>query len=189
MANSFSVTNPALLLLSFFHAIVIKAQKCGEDQEPDRCHLHWSNLWYVWVILLTVLLLLLCGATVSCIKCCKRSKPQNPSFANRPCEVTVIAIDNDHTISQNSSLQYISAGRNHVPFQDTAQYMLPPPPYSLCAVDNPPTYEMALNMEKPPEIPRAKSGLENLNGNGAPIPERNESSGSVELTSSVLSQQ
>ncbi|XP_059807643.1 transmembrane protein 52-like [Hypanus sabinus] len=187
MANGFSVTNPALLLLSFLRATVIEAQKCGEGPEQNSCHLHWSSLWYVWLILLTVFLLLICGVMISCIKCCKRSKLQNPSFANRSCEVTVIAIDNDHTISQNSLLQYISAGRNHV--QDTAQCMLPPPPYSLCAIDNPPTYEMALKMENPSEIPEPKSGLENLNGNGAPIPERNEGAGSVVLTYSVLSQQ
>ncbi|XP_051895445.1 transmembrane protein 52-like [Pristis pectinata] len=193
MGSSPSAPTPGVFLLCLLQVAITEAQNCGEGSGQDSCHSHWTRLWYVWLILLTVFLLLVCGVAASCVKCCRRAKPQIPTFATRPCEVTVIAIDNDSTISPNSSLQYVSAGRNRITLQDPTQFMLPPPPYSLCAIDNPPTYEMALKMAKLPEISEPESGAENSSGNGTPIPERNDGSSSAEgmseRTSSALSQQ
>ncbi|XP_048449721.1 transmembrane protein 52-like, partial [Rhincodon typus] len=118
-----------------------------------RCPSTWTSLWYVWLILLTIFLLLVCGVLASCVKCCRRNKPQVPAFPARPYEVTVIAFENDNTIhstvSTNGPLQYISANRNSIPFQEST---LPPPPYSLYAIETPPPYDLALKMAKPIKV-------------------------------------
>ncbi|XP_078281506.1 transmembrane protein 52-like [Rhinoraja longicauda] len=171
MASWRPLLTATVCLLCLLQATVTRAQTCGQG-EDDSCRSHWTHLWYVWLILLTVFLLLVCGVTASCIKCCRRSKPQAPTFANRPYEVTVIAIDNDSSITPNSTLQYISTGRNHISLRDPSQLTLPPPSYSVCTIDNPPTYEMALKMAKAPETSDPTNGAENPNGNGAQIPQR-----------------
>ncbi|KFW10828.1 Transmembrane protein 52, partial [Fulmarus glacialis] len=59
---------------------------------------NWTSLWYVWLILLTVFLLLLCGITASCIKfCCWKKRPPVETFSRHPYDLTVIAIDSDST--------------------------------------------------------------------------------------------
>ncbi|NXF30422.1 TMM52 protein, partial [Nyctibius bracteatus] len=58
----------------------------------------WTSLWYVWLILLTVFLLLLCGITASFIKfCCQKKRPPVETFPRCPYDVTVIAVDSDST--------------------------------------------------------------------------------------------
>ncbi|NWX24149.1 TMM52 protein, partial [Aegotheles bennettii] len=58
----------------------------------------WTSLWYVWLILLTVFLLLLCGITAGCIKfCCRKKRPPVETFPRHPGDLTVIAIDSDST--------------------------------------------------------------------------------------------
>ncbi|XP_067872960.1 transmembrane protein 52-like [Heterodontus francisci] len=174
-----------IFTLCLFEVPVTEAQKCGlEFGESSRCPSSWTSLWYVWLILLTLFLLLLCGVTASCVKCCRRSKPQVPTFPTRPYEVTVIAIDNDSTIhstvSPNSSLQYIN--RNGNGLQEASSFILPPPPYSLYAVETPPPYEMALKMAKPIETCDPKTQGENLTRNEEPSPTDETS----RVTSSVL---
>ncbi|KFZ55370.1 TMM52 protein, partial [Chordeiles acutipennis] len=59
---------------------------------------NWTSLWYVWLILLTVFLLLLCGITASCIRCCcQKKRPPVETFPQHPHDLTVIAIDSDST--------------------------------------------------------------------------------------------
>ncbi|NXO60753.1 TMM52 protein, partial [Aramus guarauna] len=59
---------------------------------------NWTSLWYVWLILLTVFLLLLCGITASCIKfCCQKKRPPVETFPRHPYDLTVIPIDSDST--------------------------------------------------------------------------------------------
>uniref|UniRef100_UPI00398E82EC transmembrane protein 52-like n=1 Tax=Pristiophorus japonicus TaxID=55135 RepID=UPI00398E82EC len=182
MEKCVAVGRAALLLLCLFQAPVTEAQNCGPG-ESSRCPSSWTSLWYVWLILLTIFLLLLCGVTASCLRCCQRTKPQVPTFPTRPYEVTVIAIDNDHAVSPTSSLQYISASRNSTPFQEANGFILPPPPYSLYAMEMPPSYEMALEMANPVVIHNPKRGPEN--------PGRSEGSSATEgmsaATSSALS--
>lgn len=181
MASLRPLLTATVCVLCLLQATGTRAQNCDQG-EDGSCRSHWTHLWYVWLILLTVFLLLVCGVAASCVKCCRRSKPQAPTFASRPYEVTVIAIDNDSSITPNSTLQYISTGRNHMPLRDPSQLILPPPSYSLCTIDNPPTYEMALKMAKAPETSDPKSGAENPNVNGAPIPERIGGPGSTDGT-------
>ncbi|NXE53088.1 TMM52 protein, partial [Casuarius casuarius] len=59
---------------------------------------NWTSLWYVWLILLTVFMLLLCGITASCVKfCCQKKRPLVQTFPRGSCDLTVIVIDNDST--------------------------------------------------------------------------------------------
>ncbi|XP_067826530.1 transmembrane protein 52-like [Heptranchias perlo] len=174
------VVRTAVFILCLFQASLTEAQNCGTGPgETNGCLSSWTSLWYVWLILLTIFLLLLCGVAASCVKCCRRTKPQVPTFPARPYEVTVIAIDNDNTIhstvSPNSSLQYVSTSRNGIPFQDANSIILPPPPYSLYAIETPPPYEAALKMAKPIEIYDPNSRGDH--------PKRNEEPSSTEETS------
>ncbi|KFQ20295.1 Transmembrane protein 52, partial [Mesitornis unicolor] len=58
----------------------------------------WTSLWYVWLILLTLFLLLLCGIAASCIKfCCWKKRLPVETFPRHPYDLTVIAIDSDST--------------------------------------------------------------------------------------------
>ncbi|XP_069774357.1 transmembrane protein 52-like [Narcine bancroftii] len=161
---------------------VTRAQNCSPGRgENGSCSSHWSRLWYVWMILLTVFILLACGVLASCLKCYRRAKSQRPTFATRPYEVSVINIENDSTISRDHSQQHIlPTDRNHIPFHEPTQLAFLPPSYSFCASENPPTYEMALKMAKPPEIPEPKSRAENPSGNRPEIAQGNEGSGSAE---------
>ncbi|KFZ52454.1 Transmembrane protein 52, partial [Podiceps cristatus] len=59
---------------------------------------NWTSLWYVWLILLTVFLLLLCGITASCIKFCfQKKRPPVETFSRLPCDVAAVAVDSDST--------------------------------------------------------------------------------------------
>ncbi|CAN2388221.1 Transmembrane protein 52 [Pristimantis euphronides] len=110
----------------------------------------WVNLWYVWLILVTIFLLLLCGTTASCIKfCCKKKKPLVQTLPNHPYEVTVIAIDNDSTI-HSTVTSYSSVQYPHMfAFGEADRSALSPPAYSLYALELPPAYEEAIKMAKP----------------------------------------
>ncbi|GCB77930.1 transmembrane protein 52-like [Scyliorhinus torazame] len=170
MEKCLMILRTAVLALCMFEAPVIGAGNCDTELgENIGCPSSWTSLWYVWLILLTIFLLLVCGVMASCVKCCQRTKPQVPTFPTRPYEVTVIAIDNDSTIhstvSPHSPLQYISTNRNGNTFQEANNFILPPPPYSLYSIDTLPPYEMALNMIKPTATHDPKILGENLERN------------------------
>ncbi|NXY32824.1 TMM52 protein, partial [Pomatorhinus ruficollis] len=58
----------------------------------------WTSLWYIWLILLMVFLLLLCGVSASCIKfCCRKKGPPVETCPRHPCDLTAIGIDSDST--------------------------------------------------------------------------------------------
>ncbi|KAE8592891.1 hypothetical protein XENTR_v10018909 [Xenopus tropicalis] len=139
-----------LLLLCCLHSLI---PFCAADDDEDDCHkpgcsqgTSWVNLW---LILVTIFLLLLCGTTASCIKfCCRKKKPPVQTFQNHPCEVTVIAIDNDSTI-HSTVTSYSSVQYPHMfPFADPDRSAMSPPAYSLYAMELPPAYEEAIKMAK-----------------------------------------
>ncbi|KAM6108794.1 LOW QUALITY PROTEIN: transmembrane protein 52 [Pterocles gutturalis] len=114
---------------------------------------NWASLWYVWLILLTVFLLLLCGITASCIKfCCQKKRLPVETLPRHPCDLTVIAIDSDSTahstVTSYSSLQYPLSAPIHSIFVDMDKNMVSPPAYSLYAMDLPPSYDEAVQMGK-----------------------------------------
>ncbi|KAM6236726.1 transmembrane protein 52 isoform 2-T4 [Spheniscus humboldti] len=111
---------------------------------------NWTNLW---LILLGIFLLLLCGITASCIKfCCRKKRPPVETFSRHPYDLTVIAIDGDSTahstVTSYSSLQYpLSAPINSI-FVDMDKNTVSPPAYSLYAMELPPSYDEAVQMGK-----------------------------------------
>ncbi|KFO90655.1 Transmembrane protein 52, partial [Buceros rhinoceros silvestris] len=59
---------------------------------------YWTSLWYVWLILLTVFLLLLCGIAAICMRfCCQKKRFPVETFSGHPYDQTVITIDSDST--------------------------------------------------------------------------------------------
>ncbi|NXW63416.1 TMM52 protein, partial [Eurystomus gularis] len=59
---------------------------------------NWTSLWYVWLLLLTVFLLLLCGITASFIKfCCRKKRFPVETFSRHSYDSPVIAMDGDST--------------------------------------------------------------------------------------------
>lgn len=116
----------------------------------------WSSLWHVGLILLTVLLLLLCGVTASCVRfCCLRKRahtqPHLPP-APQPCDLTAIRLDSDSpvhsTVTSYSSVQYPLSTRLPLPFGESDLDFLTPPAYSPHAPDLPPSYDEAIRMAK-----------------------------------------
>ncbi|KAM9370250.1 transmembrane protein 52 [Phaethornis superciliosus] len=112
---------------------------------------NWTSLWYVWLILLTVFLLLLCGIAASCIKfCCWKKRPPVETF---PRHLYDIAVDSDSTahstVTSYSSWQYPLSVIPSI-FVDMDKNTVSPPAYSLYAVELPPSYDEAVQMGKPP---------------------------------------
>ncbi|XP_057603619.1 transmembrane protein 52 [Hippopotamus amphibius kiboko] len=142
---------------------------------PRRCppQARWSSLWHVGLILLTVLLLLLCGVTASCVRfCCLRKRahaqPRLPP-APEPCDLTAIPMDSDSpvhsTVTSYSSVQYPLGTRLPLPFGELDLDSMTPPAYSLCAPELPPSYDEAVKMAKtrqeeppPPSSPALSLG-------------------------------
>ncbi|XP_009459159.1 PREDICTED: transmembrane protein 52 [Nipponia nippon] len=135
---------------------------------------NWTSLWYVWLILLTVFLLLLCGITASCIKfCCWKKRPPAETFSRHPHDLTVIAIDSDSTahstVTSYSSLQYPLSPPIHSIFVDMDKNTVSLPAYSLYAMELPPSYDEAVQMAKQDtEAARISQKLSDIPGQGTP---------------------
>uniref|UniRef100_A0A8C9BDY5 Transmembrane protein 52 n=1 Tax=Phocoena sinus TaxID=42100 RepID=A0A8C9BDY5_PHOSS len=132
---------------------------CSKCPRPRRCppQARWSSLWHVGLLLLAVLLLLLCGATASCVRfCCLRKRahaqPHLPS-APESCDLTAIPADSDSpmhsTVSSYSSVQYPLGMRLPLPLGELDLDSVTPPAYSLYAPELPPSYDEAVKMPSP----------------------------------------
>ncbi|XP_069730843.1 transmembrane protein 52 [Phaenicophaeus curvirostris] len=134
----------------------------------------WTSLWYAWLILLTVFLLLLCGVTASCIRCCCRKKrPPVEPFPRAPPDGTVTAIDSDSTahstVTSYSSFQYPLSVPIPSIFVDMDKNTVSPPAYSLYAMELPPSYEEAVQMGKQStEAARIGQKLDDIPWQGTP---------------------
>nr|XP_033778557.1 transmembrane protein 52 [Geotrypetes seraphini] len=139
----------ALLVLWLQISLCVADMNCNP---PETCSetTSWTNLWYVWLILLTIFLLLLCGITASCVRfCCRKKKPPAQPYPAPPYEVTVITVDNESTI-HSTVTSYSSVQYPHIfPFGEVDRSSLSPPAYSLYALELPPAYEEAIKMGKP----------------------------------------
>uniref|UniRef100_A0A8D2PCT6 Transmembrane protein 52 n=1 Tax=Zosterops lateralis melanops TaxID=1220523 RepID=A0A8D2PCT6_ZOSLA len=125
----------------------------------------WTNLWYIWLILLMVFLLLLCGVSVSCIKlCCRKKRPPVETFPRHPCDLTVMGIDSDSTahstVTSYSSWQYPPSVQIPSVFVDMDKNTVSPPAYSLYAMDLPPSYDEAVQMGK--QVARTNQKLNDI---------------------------
>ncbi|KAB0343533.1 hypothetical protein FD754_020459 [Muntiacus muntjak] len=128
----------------------------------------WSSLWHVGLILLTALLLLLCGVSASCVRFChlrKRAHTQpHLSPAPEPCDLTAIPVDSDSpvhsTVTSYSSVQCPLSMQLPLPFGELDLDSTTPPAYSLYAPE-PPSHLPPCNpaspgtscLETPPGLP------------------------------------
>ncbi|KAM7235002.1 hypothetical protein CapIbe_013822, partial [Capra ibex] len=130
----------------------------GSCDPSDQCppQARWSSLWHVGLILLTALLLLLCGVSASCVRFCRLRKrahtqPHLPP-APEPCDLTAIPVDNDSpvhsTVTSYSSVQCPLGMQLPLPFGELDLDSTTPPAYSLYAPEPPPSYEEAIKMTK-----------------------------------------
>uniref|UniRef100_A0A8C5L5L2 Transmembrane protein 52 n=1 Tax=Jaculus jaculus TaxID=51337 RepID=A0A8C5L5L2_JACJA len=113
------------------------------------------------LILLTVLLLLLCGVTASCVRfCCLRKQAHTQTHlppAWQPRDLTVTHVDSDSpahsTVTSYSSVQYPLGMHLPLSFSELDPDSMVPPAYSLYALELPPSYDEAIKMAKPREEP------------------------------------
>ncbi|XP_069867670.1 transmembrane protein 52B isoform X1 [Dipodomys merriami] len=121
------------------------AESCGH---AEHClTTDWVHLWYVWLLVVTGALLLLCGLTSVCFRCCLSRRRGPEDGGPPPFEVTVIAFDQDgslqNTISSLPSVLGPAARRLLAAAQPHAAPAPPP-----CCPDALPGYEEALRMTR-----------------------------------------
>ncbi|XP_039223439.1 transmembrane protein 52 [Crotalus tigris] len=126
---------------------------CTSHQECSEQGASWTSLWYVWVILLTVFVLLMCGIGASCAKfCCRTKQPLRQTFPPHAHDLTVIPMEHDSTahstVTSYSSLQYPPNVLLSLPYGDPDRNTACPPAYSLYAIEMPPSYDEAVRMSK-----------------------------------------
>ncbi|XP_006141624.1 transmembrane protein 52B [Tupaia chinensis] len=134
--------------LAYF--IQLPGARCEENcVNPEHClPTDWVHLWYIWLLVVLGVLLLLCGLSSVCFRCCclghqRNGEDRGPS----PCEVTVIAFDHDSTLQSTlTSLQSVfgPAARRilAVAHSHSSPGQLP------SALDTLPGYEEALHMNR-----------------------------------------
>ncbi|XP_037371204.1 transmembrane protein 52B [Talpa occidentalis] len=123
--------------------------RCEENcVSPEHClTTDWVHLWYIWLLVVIGALLLLCGLTSVCLRCCLSRQQNREEEGQPPYEVTVIAFDHDSTLqSTMTSLQSVfgpaarrilAVAHSHSPLGQL--------PSSL---DTLPGYEEALHMSR-----------------------------------------
>ncbi|XP_053549018.1 transmembrane protein 52B [Bombina bombina] len=127
---------------------LVSPASCESDCENSRhcSKTDWVNQWYIWLVVTSGALLLIFGVTCACLRCCYLSQQRHPERAGeRPCEVTVIAIDHDSTIQSTiTSLQSVFGPAARRIFTVSHCHGAIPPP----GPETPPCYEEALRMSR-----------------------------------------
>uniref|UniRef100_H0YXQ9 Transmembrane protein 52 n=1 Tax=Taeniopygia guttata TaxID=59729 RepID=H0YXQ9_TAEGU len=154
--------------------------RLGQERIPNRIHLlphTWCrcpdivfivcilSIHWLWLILLMVFLLLLCGVSASCVKfCCRKKRLPVETFPRHPCDLAVIGIDSDSTahstVTSYSSWQYPPSVQIPLVFVDMDKNTVSPPAYSLYAMDLPPSYDEAVQMGK--QVARTNQKLDEI---------------------------
>ncbi|XP_008850850.1 transmembrane protein 52 isoform X2 [Nannospalax galili] len=168
MAPGPPATQGLLLLLPLLPLSQVALGSAEDNCDPsDQCpsQARWSSLWHVGLILLTILLLLLCGVTASCVRfCCLRKQAHTQTHLPpvwQPCDMTVIPVDSDSpahsTVTSYSSVQYSLGMQLPLSFGEPDPDFMVPPAYSLYAPELPPSYDEVVKMAKPREEEAAPS--------------------------------
>ncbi|KAL8198458.1 UNVERIFIED_CONTAM: hypothetical protein K2H54_011636 [Gekko kuhli] len=147
----------SLLLLALFRVMPSVANISCQGQSVQECAQQtgsWTSLWYVWLIMLTVFLLLMCGIGASCVKfCCRKKRPPVQTFPPQAHDLTAIPMDHDSTahstVTSYSSIQYPQSIPLPLSFREIDRSLMSPPAYSLYAIELPPSYDEAIKMAKP----------------------------------------
>ncbi|KAB0397082.1 hypothetical protein E2I00_015353 [Balaenoptera physalus] len=134
-------------------------ENCGN---PEHClTTDWVHLWYIWLLVVIGALLLLCGLTSVCFRCCLGHQQNGEDEGRPPYEVTVIAFDQDSTLQSTiTSLQSVfgPAARRILAVAHSPSSLSPLP----SSLDTLPGYEEALHMtrftvsrcgQKAPDLP------------------------------------
>ncbi|XP_027751077.1 transmembrane protein 52 isoform X2 [Empidonax traillii] len=140
--------------LSHRHCLTGATAIPGSSAFPARCPQNMSDWASLWLLLLTLFLLLLCGLSASCVRfCCRRKRLPVETFPRHPCDLAGIGIDSDSTahstVTSYSSWQYPPSVQIPAVFVDMDKNTLSPPAYSVYALDLPPSYDEAVQMGKP----------------------------------------
>ncbi|XP_015273433.1 PREDICTED: transmembrane protein 52 [Gekko japonicus] len=146
-----------LLLLALLRVMPSAANIPCQGQSVQECAQQtgsWTSLWYVWLIMLTVFLLLMCGIGASCVKfCCRKKRPPVQTFPPQAHDLTAIPMDHDSTahstVTSYSSIQYPQSIPLPLSFREIDRSLMSPPAYSLYAIELPPSYDEAIKMAKP----------------------------------------
>lgn len=147
--NPMGIRAPAVMASALVCFMQLPWARCEENcVSPAHClTTDWVHLWYIWLLVVIGALLLLCGLTSVCFRCCL-SRQQNGEDEDRPpYEVTVIAFDHDSTLQSTiTSLQSVfgPAARRilAVAHSHSSLGQLP------SSLDTLPGYEEALHMSR-----------------------------------------
>ncbi|XP_073932168.1 transmembrane protein 52B [Castor canadensis] len=147
--------------LAYF--LQLSVARCEENcVNAEHClTTDWVHLWYIWLLVVFGVLLLLCGLTSVCFRCCLSHQQSVEDQGPQPCEVTVISFDQDSTLQNTiTSLQSVfgPAARRilAVAHSHSSLSQLP------SSLDTLPGYEEALHMtrftvarcgQKTPDLP------------------------------------
>uniref|UniRef100_A0A6I8QYB8 Uncharacterized protein n=1 Tax=Xenopus tropicalis TaxID=8364 RepID=A0A6I8QYB8_XENTR len=138
---------------SIFTGIFLVLQARGESDCDYNKHCsksqEWVNQWYIWLVVTAGLLLLICGITCACLRCCYLRQQRFPEGGGeRPCEVTVIAIDHDSTIQSTiTSLQSVFSPAARRIFAVSHSHGAPTS-FAPAGPETPPCYEEAVRMSR-----------------------------------------
>lgn len=147
------------LLACFFQ---LPGARCEENcGNPEQClTTDWVHLWYIWLLVVVGTLILLCGLTSLCFRCCLIRQQNGDNEGQPPYEVTVIAFDHDTLQNTITSLQSVfGSATRRILGMASSHSSLGQQPSSL---DTLPGYEEALHMsrftvvrcgQKAPELP------------------------------------
>ncbi|XP_011364044.1 transmembrane protein 52B [Pteropus medius] len=143
------VRTPAVMASALVYFIQLRWARCEENcVSPEHClTTDWVHLWYIWLLVVIGALLLLCGLTSVCFRCCLSRRRNGEDDGQPPYEVTVIAFDHDNTLQSTiTSLQSVfgPAARRilAVAHSHSSLGQLP------SSLDTLPGYEEALHMSR-----------------------------------------
>ncbi|XP_059538167.1 transmembrane protein 52B [Myotis daubentonii] len=138
-----------VLASTLVYFIQLPWARCEEScVSPEHClTTDWVHLWYIWLLVVIGALLLLCGLTSVCFRCCLSRQQNGEDEGRPPYEVTVIAFDHDSTLQSTiTSLQSVfgpaarrilAVAHSHSPLGQLPS-----------SVDTLPGYEEALHMSR-----------------------------------------
>ncbi|XP_055970814.1 transmembrane protein 52B [Sorex fumeus] len=175
---------PVALALMYF--IQLPQTRCEENcTSSEHClTTDWVHLWYIWLLVAIGALLLLCGLTSVCFRCCLSRQQNGEEEGQPPYEVTVIAFDHDSTLqSTMTSLQSVfGPAARRILAVAHSHGSLGQLPSSL---DTLPGYEEALHMsrftvarsgQKAPDLPPVPEEKQLPTTEGSPGPQHASSS-------------
>ncbi|XP_027397107.1 transmembrane protein 52B isoform X2 [Bos indicus x Bos taurus] len=151
--------SPALMASALVYFTQLPRARCEENcVSPEHClTTDWVHLWYIWLLVVIGALLLLCGLTSVCFRCCLDRQQNGGEEGQPPYEVTVIAFDHDSTLQTLQSVFGPAARRIlAVAHSPSSLGQLP------SSLDTLPGYEEALRMtrftvsrcgQKAPDLP------------------------------------